>query len=72
MDGGIILLFFAMVGALAVPIAAIELLLREIRRRRDRAIVRERLLDERGAPEVPCPWPQLEPEVQRLRERGAL
>jgi hypothetical protein len=73
---GGVLLFFAMVGALALPVLACELALRAIKRRRDReaeaaAIVRHRLHGH-PPPDTPCLWPRLEPEVERLREKGAL
>jgi hypothetical protein len=65
----------SIIGMLALFIGGCELALRRIDRRKREletaAIVRHRLHGH-PPPDVDCPWPRLEPEIERLRERGAL
>lgn len=71
MVGGILQL----VGLIALLCGACELAAKGLRwldGRRWRGRVRERLIDDQRPADVTCPWPRLEPEVERLRERGAL
>jgi hypothetical protein len=60
----------AIVGLLALLIAGCELLVR--RRRSAREAELEDLYGYPPAGDVGCPWPRLEPEVESLRQRGAL
>lgn len=64
----------AIVGVLALLIGGCEWLVaapRRRRRRTERAVARHRLAGY-PPPDVACPWPRLEPELERMREKGAL
>jgi hypothetical protein len=62
----------AIIGLVALLAGACELLLYRPAREQRRAELRRRLQEYPAPPDVVCPWPRLEPEVERLRERGAL
>lgn len=74
MVGGVL----TIIGLIATFVVVMELILRPLERRKrelEAAIVRHRLYGYPPPSSVdgaPCPWPRLEPEVERLREKGAL
>lgn len=71
MVGGLL----SIIGILALFVGSAELLVRSIDRRKRQleaaAIARHRLFGH-APPDHDCPWPRLEPEVELLRQKGAL
>jgi hypothetical protein len=70
MVGGVL----SIIGILALFVGSAELLVRSIDRRKrqlEAAVARHRLHGH-APPDHDYPWPRLEPEVELLRQKGAL